>query len=242
MEGDRKLKQWMRCMVLLILIMSVSTVTFGEEAANRGTVTGLVGNASTAWYNYHYTDKIDLTGSYVNESDNDNDYELIRAGIDYDLSDRYGVKAGILYDLDEESVNGYGGFDFSVPFGSNLHLNGFYDYNYKGEKWGRYEAVVQIEMYPGHYLNAGVMGNTGSGAEIYDYNEDNEAMLFMRGDFNWKVKKFGIELKPVVMVKGEFFHDYNVTYDYNERTKIVLNMNSLWDKEFKYRIGLEYKF
>lgn len=231
------MKQWLRCLVLFILIISLSTITLGAETQSKGSVRVLVGDESTAQFNSHISDKLDLTGEY------ENDDEIIRAGVDYDFSDRFGVKAGVQYDFDLESAVGYGGFDFSLPFATNLHLNGFYDYNYKGKKWGRYETVIRIEMYPNHYLDAGVMGNRGSGAEVYDYNPENEALLFMRGDFNWSVKKkFGIELRPVILVKGEYFHDYDITYQANERLKVVLNMNNLWDKDIKYQIGLEYKF
>jgi outer membrane receptor for ferric coprogen and ferric-rhodotorulic acid len=245
MEGDSKLKHLMRGLILLVLIISVSTIAFAAETVDRGSVTVLAGNGSAAWFNYHLTDKLDLTGNYVNEDVYKVNNQLIRAGLDYDLSDRLGVKAGVLYDSKAESTVGYGGFDFSLPFGTNLHLNGFYDYNYQGENWGSYETVIRIEMYKNHYLDAGVMGNTGSGAQIYDYNDDKEAMLFMRGDFNWKfgkTQKFGIELRPVVMVKGDCFSDFDFSYQFNERTKLILNMNSLWDKDLKYRIGFEHKF
>lgn len=225
-----------------MLMATVATGAWGAEASEasetsyRGSVTALAGEDpdSVVWGSYQLTDHLQFTGDYEDQ--------VFRGGLDYDFSERFGIKAGVRYDHDTESTANYGGVDFSIPFGTNLELNGFYDLNYEGDHWSRYETVVRIELYKNHFLNAGVMGNNGSGVEIYDYNPDNEAMLFLRGDFNWQFGKFGVHLQPVLLVEGELFHNYDLTYAINEQTRLVLNIDSRYDKDSRYRAGIEFKF
>lgn len=221
-------------LLALTMMLLLSTVAWGAEAQYKGSVTALVGNESAVWGNYQLSEGLDLVGDYEDH--------VLRAGIDYDLSDKFGLKAGLRYDDEAGSTVGYGGFDFAIPFGTNLELSGFYNYNYEAEKSGDYETYIKIEMYKNQFLNAGVMGYTGSGAPKYDYNPKDEALLFVRGDFSWQFNKYGINLRPVLLIKGEFFHDYDFTYQANEQLQWVLNINDLDDQELRYRIGVAYKF
>lgn len=224
---------------------TMATAAWGAEALEpvepvaksyRGSITALAGKDpdSLVRGNYQITDALQFTGDYEDQ--------VFRGGFDYDFSDHFGIKAGVRYDHDDDSTTNYGGFDFSIPFGTNLELNGFYDMNYEGDHWNRYETVVRIELYKNHFLDAGVMGNDGSGIEIYDYNPDNDAMLFLRGDFNWKFGKFGLRLQPVLSVEGKLFHNYDVTYDLNERLNLAFNMDSRYDRDTRYRAGIGVKF
>jgi len=218
----------------LTMMLILSTVAWGAEKDYKGSITALVGNESLLEGSYRLSDRMSLVGDYEDH--------IFRAGVDYDWSDKFGVKLGVRYDDGDGSAVAYGGFDFEVPFGTNLELSGFYNYNYEAEKAGDYEAYIKIEMYKNQFLNAGVMGYAGSGAPIYDYNPKNEALLFVRGDFSWQFNKFGIALRPVLLIEGEFFHDYDFTYQASERLQWVLNINDLDDQELRYRVGVSYQF
>lgn len=230
------MKQGIIGVLLVGLIFSISGGVAASDLQTKGSVTGLAGDSWLVEGDYQFSDGLKLTGDY------DEAAERFRSGIEYDLSDRWGVKAGARYDSDLEDWGFYGGIDFVIPFGNNLGLTGFYDSNYEGEDWDRYEAAVRIEMYPGHFIYAGVMGNTGDGVPIYDYNLDNEGMLFIRGDFDWSFGRWGIEIEPVLLVVGEFFHDYSFTYQCTDQLDLVLNVESLHDNETEFRLGARYQF
>lgn len=237
-KGINLLKRLSIGLLVILLLCGVFSLVLAEESNYQGEVTALVGNdhSSIGWMKYHLTDQLDFTALY------DDEYEAFKAGVEYDFTDRFGVMAGIRYDFNDKNTIGYGGFDFVIPFASNLELSGYYDYNYAGENWSRYETAIRIEMYKGNYLYAGVRGNRGSGAPIYDYNKDNEALLFMRGDFSWQFGKFGLHLKPLLYIQGEYFHNYDLKYTINDHTNFILNINSLEDQELNYRAGIEFKF
>ena len=223
-------------LLVLLLICGFSSVVLAEDSNNKGELTLLGGtkNGSMGQLKYQLTEKIELNALYEDQ------YEALKLGIDYHFTDHFGVKLGVRAD-DNDTV-GYAGLNYSIPFGTNLQLSGFYIYNDMGDKWGRYESAVRIEMYPQNYLYAGIRGDSGSGVKPYDYNTDNEALLFMRGDFKWQFGKFDLNLRPLLYVQGDYFHDYDLKYSLNDRTKLVLNINSLYDQETRYRAGIEFKF
>ncbi|HOP74031.1 MAG TPA: hypothetical protein PLC07_03120 [Bacillota bacterium] len=217
-------------MLAFSMMLLLSTVSWGAENDYKGSVKALVGNESMIEGSYQLSERIDLVGDYEDH--------VFRAGVDYDLSDKFGLQLGVRYDDEDGSTVAYGGFDFTIPFGTNLELSGFYNYNYEAKNEEDYEAYIKIEMYANQFLNAGVMRYTGSGTS----NPDDEAKLFVRGDFSWQFNKYSIKLRPVLFIEGEFFHDYDFAYQANERLQWVLNINDLDDQELRYRIGVEYKF
>ncbi len=168
--------------------------------------------------------------------------DALKTGLYYHLSDKIGIKAGARYDVDAEKTNAYGGLDFSIPFGDNLRIAGFYDSGFEGKNWNRYEAAVRIQMYDKHFLYAGVRGENGTDAPDYDYNEDHQPLLFLRGDFTWQWKQWEVSLRPILHIQGDFFHDYDLKYKLNEDTKLVFNVNSQYEQMAKYRVGFERKF
>lgn len=218
---------------LLVTGLSTAAVLAAEDD-NKGEVTILVGNESVAKGNYQLTDRLDLTAFYEDD--------VFKTGLEYQISSKFKVKAGLHYNLDAEEAIGYGGIAYDIPFGTNLKLVGFFDHNYDYEDCTSYESAIRVEMYPGYFIFAGVRGYFGSGSPEFKYNEDNDALLFLKGDFNWEINKYSIKLRPILNIKGDFFHDYDLSYRLNEQTALVLNINSLYDKETKYRIGVEYQF
>lgn len=232
--------------VLLSLVMAggIAVAAQAAEPDFKGEVAGLIGNESTGWVNYQFTKHIKATLFY--------DDELLRAGAQYQFGDRVGIKAGMTYDSDvaagDSETNPYGGINWNVPLGVNTRLMGYYDYDYSGKDWQTYEATLRVEMFPNQFVQVGVRGDAGDGAEHYTNYDDNadvdntEAMFFLRGDFGWQWRQMTFKIRPLLYVQGVYLHDYDVMYKVNDRCNVMLNINSLYDKELKYRAGVQFKF
>lgn len=214
----------------------------GEKPLNEVMLLANDGGFGSA--QFYLTDKFSVTGVYENE--------LLKAGLRYDLSERFGLRVGQVYDDNAEESFTYGGVDFVLPFGANLNIYGSYDTNYRGEKWDNYEVALKIQMFQDHFIYAGVSGDTGAGVpEDMKYNQERREgpHMFLRGDFSWYWKKVTLSLKPRLYVKGYFYHDYTFKYHLKENAGIVLNVNnydynkySSDPRDIKYLAGLEFKF
>ncbi len=226
------------CLLLTLCLLAGSVfAVYAEEEKPKNEVMLLGNEGGYGSAKIYLTNKFSVTGVYEDE--------LVKLGLYYQLSERFGIKAGEVYNHDTEDTFTYGGFDFLIPFGNSLNIAGFYDTNYKAEDWDRYEAALKIQMAKNHFIYAGIRGDSGDNVPELKYNEDNleEPHLFLRGDFNWYLKKkVTISLKPLLYVKGAYYHDYTFKYHLKESASIVLNANSYDDSEMKYRGGFEFKF
>lgn len=226
------------CILLAFCLLMISAYAASAEESkkplNEVMLLGNDGGFGSA--KIYLTDKVSVTGVYEDE--------LFKAGLRYDPSERFGIKAGEVYNHDTEDTFTYGGFDFIIPFGDSLNITGFYDTNYKAKDWDRYEAALKIQMFKTHFIYAGIRGDAGDSVPEMEYNEDNieEPHLFIRGDFNWDWKKVSINLQPLLYVKGAYYADYTFKYHLKENASVVLNINDQYDSGFKYRGGLEFKF
>jgi hypothetical protein len=220
--------------ILAALFTLNLAVAARAEDGDRGSVTALFGAKGSGMVNYHLGDKLDLSGGYE-------DYQY-KAGFYYRPWEPIGFKAGVRTGEKERETAAYGGFDFLIPFGTNLKLAGFYDTGYKGPDWNRYEAAVRIQMYERVFLYAGIRGENGSGAPVYEYNDDGEALLFLRGDIGWKWNKLELRLQPTMHIQGDYFHNYELKYHFNDQTAALLNVNSEFDETVRVRMGFEHKF
>lgn len=225
----------------LLVWTGLAVYAEGEKPLNEVTMLFTDGGFGSA--KFYLTDKFSVTGVYENE--------LLKAGLRYDFSERFGVKAGQVYDDNSEASFTYGGIDFVLPFGNNLNIYGFYDTNYRGEDWDNYEVALQIQMFKNHYIYSGVSGDSGAGVPDMKYNQERHEgpHMFLRGDFSWYWKKASISLRPLLFVKGYYYHDYTFKYHLKENASIVLNVNNFdYNKyssdpgDIKYLAGVEFKF
>jgi hypothetical protein len=221
-------------LLITALLLMISAAALAEEPAPQSSVTGIFGVDGYGDLDLHLGEKTNLEAHYQ--------YDALTTGLKYRFSDKIAVKGGVRYDTEAEDYNGYAGLDFSIPFGTNLRLSGYYDTGYRGEDWARYEAAVRIQMYPRIFLFAGVRGENGDDIIIYDYNDDNQPQLFLRGDLGWQWNKWELHLQPMLYIEGEFFHDYQLKYHVSDQTSLVLDINSQYDKDPKYRVGFQHKF
>lgn len=230
-------------LVTLCLLVGIGFAAHAEGEKPQNEVILLGNEEGFGSAKFYLTDKFSITGVYEDE--------LLKAGLRYDLSERFGIKVGEVYNHDIEDTFTYGGFDFMVPFGNNLNVYGMYDANYMGEDWNRYEAALKIQMFNNHNIYAGVRGDTGDGVPEMKYNEEHleGPHLFLRGDFSWYWKKVTLSLNPLLYVKGYYYHDYTFKYHLKENANIVLNVNNFDynsnnsnDGKLKYRAGFEFKF
>lgn len=231
-------------LVTFCLLIGITAVASAEGEKPMNEVVLLANDDGFGSGKFYLTDKLSITGVYEDE--------LFKAGFRYQPSERFGIKAGEVYNHDTEDNFTYGGIDFMLPFGNNLNLIGLYDTNYKGKDWDSYEATIKIQMFKNHYIYAGVCGDTGDGVpEKMKYNEERREgpHMFLRGDFNWYWKKVSVELNPVLFVKGYYYHDYTFKYHLKENASIVLNVNNFDyninnsnDGSIKYLAGFEFKF
>lgn len=205
-----------------------------ESPQYQGVISGLLGNQNSFTGSYGWNGQLDLETAFQDDR--------LKAGLHYQVSEAIGIKAGLRYDFPTGQSSAYEGFDFLIPFGTNLKLSGFVDQNYEGANWTRYETTVRIEAFPNQYIFAGVRGDWGNGAPIYDYRPTQEAILFLKGDFGWNWGKVGLDLDPVLYVEGFWFHDYTLSYHMNDRTSLLVNVDSRYDRTVKYQAGLSYKF
>ena len=228
------LKKWTIISLLITMLMMGTAGAVWAEDAGKNDLKVILGADGYGTLKLPLSNSFDVDLKYHEDA--------LKTGVYYHLSDKIGIKAGARYDLDAEKTNAYGGIDFSIPFGDNLRIAGFYDSGFEGEKWDRYEAAVRIQMYEHHFLYAGVRGEEGKDATVYEYNEDKQPMLFLRGDFTWQWKQWEVALRPMLHIQGDFFHDYDLKYNVNKDTKLVFNVNSQYEQVAKYRLGFERKF
>ncbi len=232
-------------LVTFCLLLGIPLAVCAEGEKPQNELTLLANDGGFGSGKFYFTDKFSITGVYEDE--------LLKAGFDYDFSERFGIKLGQVYNHDTEDSFTYGGFDFILPFGNNLNIYGAYDANYRGEDWNEYEVALQIQMFKNHYIYAGVSGDNGDGVprSQMKYNEERHEgpHMFLRGDFSWYWKKASISLNPLLYVKGYFYHDYTFRYHLKENANLVLNVNNLdYNKnssdptDIKYLAGLEFKF
>ena len=237
------MKKIICALVTFCLLVGTSLAVYAERAKPLNEVTLLANDGGFGSGKFYFTDKFSATGVYENE--------LFKAGLRYDLSERFGIKAGQVYDENTEDTFTYGGINFKLPFGKNLNIYGSYDTNYRGEDWDNYEAALEIQMFKNHFIYAGISGDTGDGVPKMKYNEERREgpHMFLRGDFSWYWKKVSVNLTPLLFVKGYFYHDYTFKYHLKENAGIVLNVNNYdYNKyssdpgDIKYLAGLEFKF
>lgn len=160
---------------------------------------------------------------------------------EYQFFDSFGVKAGVRYDLNEKDTLVTGGFNFLIPFGS-IKFAGDYERNLNGYDWSSYETSFRILMYENLYIYAGVRGDIGKDAPIYNYNKSGEPLLFIKADCNVRWPKIELNLQPLLYIHGYLLHNYSFKYNFNDRTALLININDLYDRQLKYEIGLEWKF
>lgn len=240
------MKKLISVLFILTLLGTVAVTTRAADSS-RGELALLGGNVDAGWFKYQLTDNFNSILFY--------DEELLRGGLQYQFGERFGVKAGVLYDSkatdsdpDASETIPYAGINWNFPIGENTRLIGYYDYDYQGEDWQTYEAAIRIEIFPQQYIQVGVRGDAGDGVEEicnYDDNPDpdnTEAMFFIRGDFGWNWKKVSLKIRPLLYVQGIYLHDYDLMYKINDNWNIILNVNSLYDKDVKYRGGIQFKF
>jgi len=231
-------------LVTFCLLVGTGLAVYAEGDQPLNEVTLLANEGGFGSAKFYLTDKFSATGVYENQ--------LFKAGLRYDFSERFGVKAGQVYDENSEDTFTYGGINFMAPFGKNLNIYGSYDTNYRGEDWDNYEVALKIQMFKNHFIYAGISGDTGAGVfEEMKYNQERREgpHMFLRGDFSWYWNKASLSLNPLLYVKGYFYHDYTFKYHLKENASIVLNMNNLdYNKyssdpgDIKYLAGLEFKF
>jgi hypothetical protein len=252
MEGVAILKRIIISLFVIMLLLFGITLSVSAEAAEnyRGDITVLAGNNSLVKSSYQLTNRLTWNTDLGQFSDFMNDHYFpgqenyfARTDLHYQVSDWLGIKIGGRYDSANKDTIPYGGFDFSLPFGSNnLRFGGYYNHGYEGKDWNDYEVAWRIEMYPHQYIYTGVRGDSGDGFKKYDYNEDNDPLFFMRGDFGWQWGRFNLKFRPLLYATGHILTDTEFRYKLNNRTDIVLNANDYYDQDFKYRLGFEHKF
>lgn len=239
------MKKVFSLLLTFCLVLSFSVVTLADNQKDFVQIVG--GDETLLILDYSLRDNFKLNAEY-NDYDQDNvlKREYFRAGISYVTdSGKFSGKLGAFYDFDSEENVPYAGIGLAVPFGDNLQIVGFYNHQYQGEKWNDYEAAIRFELYPGYFLNAGIMGDVGDNRPTYSYNKDNEGLLFVRGDFSWdfgKNKNWTVIAKPLLVVRGEFFHNYELQYHCGEHFDIVVAVETHMDEEHSLRGGLNYRF
>jgi hypothetical protein len=252
MEGANGVKKLFSVLFFGLMLGGITLVTWAAETAPaKGDIALLFGNEDAGWFNYQVTPNLQ---AFIQSDEED----FARAGVSYRINEYFGFKAGMTYDNDlkyeaegQSETNPFGEFNWDLPVGNNTRFVGKYDYDYFREKWQTYEAFIRVEMFPHQYVHTGIRGDLGDWADEYDLNSEDdepngadnkEMLIFIRGDFSWQWKKVGLRLRPLLYVQGTWLHDYDLTYKINDKTNILFNMNSLYDKKEKYRMGLQYKF
>jgi hypothetical protein len=241
MEGDYHVKKLgIIAVVSMLLIVAVSPVLAAEERSYRSEFGVMGGTDSQAWVSLWMGKSLQFSVLY-NKDDAD---AIYRGGFLWQPSANFGLKLGSRYDPDTGESDGYTGINFKIPFGNNLQFAGWADSNYEGPDWVRYEVAVRIEMFKNQFVLAGVRGDSGDGFIPYDYNLQNDPSIFLKGDINWTTKneKFTLQLRPLLYIKGTYFHDYDFAFNFNKKTSLILNYNSLYDTEPNYSAGLRWRF
>ncbi len=241
-KGENRMKRIGVIVLTLSMLLGVTALTLADNQEQRGNLMVLGGNESALEFNYNLVGNLGVTADFQDYTS-----DILHAGLEYSFGKWLTLKAGAAYDFaqapENREVIPYGGAEFAIPFGENqLRLVGFYDANYMGKDWARYQVALQIQMYPNQFLYAGVMGDYGSGAPLNNYNQSQEAKLYLGGKFGWQWGKVGLNLDPILFVTGEMLHDYSLTYSFNQQTDLVLNVNTLYNEELHYRAGVNFKF
>jgi hypothetical protein len=238
-------KQILLILMLGTMLGGAATATLAAETDSKGEVAALLGSEDIGWFNYQLNNNFQFFAE-VEE-------DFARSGFGYQWGESFSLKAGATYDdtplSGESEVNPFAVCNWTLPFGNNTRFMGKYAYDYDGKDWQTYEAFIRVEIFSKQYVRVGVRGDLGDGADKYDYDSDDdddadnkEMMIFLRGDFEWEHKRFGLKLRPILYVQGIWLHDYDLTYKVNDRWNILINANSLYDKEMKYRTGVQFKF
>lgn len=225
--------------VVLFLLLSFVITARGDDASGyRSDLTVLAGNQSMGKLDLSLSDHFQIQAFSQDGVDN--------LGLRFQLGDWLGIRGGETYQSATQETFPYGGLDFNLPFGTNnLRLLGSYDYNYFGKDWSQYELALRIQMYEHLFLEAGVRGDSGDKAPLYSYNSDKEALLFLRGIFEWTSPKgrWTLDLDPLLYVNGTYLNDYTVKYNFSKSTSFVINANSLYDpSQLNYRAGIQIRF
>jgi hypothetical protein len=237
MEGDYHVKKvGILTVVLALLIVAAYPALAAVERSYRSEFGVMGGNDGRAWAGFWLGKSLQFNVLYEDE--------IYRGGFLWQPSANFGLKLGSRYDPDTEVSDGYGGIDFKIPFGNNLQFAGWADYNYEGPEWTRYEFSVRIEMFKNQFVHAGVRGDSGDGFVPYEFNPENDPAIFLKGDINFvsKSEKFVLQIRPLLYIKGTFFHDYDFAYNFGKKTALLFNFNSLYDTELNYSAGLRWRF
>jgi hypothetical protein len=257
------LKKLTVCLATILLLLLITISAQAEENNNyKGDFTALAGNSSMLQSSYQLTDKLRFDGDvgemgkYLEDKNGGQKDYFFRTDLHYQITDWIGVKIGGRYDSnrnvsdqntsDKSDTMPYGEFDFLTPFGTNgLKFTGYYNYNYEGKDWANYEFAWRFEVYENQYIYTGVRGDSGKGfkpIDYYDYNQDNDPLFFIRGDFNGQWGKWGLKFRPLLFATGYILTDTTLKYKLSDRNNVVLNISDYYDRDLKYRLGFEHKF
>jgi hypothetical protein len=224
--------------VAVLLAVAACPALAAVERSYRTELGLMGGNDGRAWAGLWLGKSLQFNFLYEDE--------VYRSGFLWQPSANFGLKLGSRYDPDAEEADSYAGIDFKIPFGNNLQFAGWFDYNYTGPEWSRYEAAVRIEMFKNKFIHAGVRGDSGDGFVPYDFNLENDPAIFLKGELGWSLKegKFDIQLRPMLYIKGTYFHDYDFAYNFgkNRKTSLLIKIDSLYDTELHYSAGLRWRF
>ena len=230
-------KRIMMVVLAAVALLSFSMVAWGEdEPSYRGELTGMGGTKSMGQLDYQLGEHFSVAAFSENG--------LSNLGLGFQPFNWLAIKGGYTYDSAIQESFPFGELKFDLPFGTNnLRLSGSYDYDYYGKDWSTYEAALRIQMYQHIFLYAGVRGDAGDLAPSYSYNQDREAMLFLRGQLGWTFGKWELDLEPLLYLNGTLLHDYTVKYHLNDRVNLMVNGNTLYEnQDFYYRAGFQIKF
>jgi hypothetical protein len=218
----------------IFLFATVISVQAAETSLN-GQITALFGrDLSTIRGSYNLSDHFGLVGEYINNAS--------KVGVFYRGSDAVKITAGVRYDPIQQETMTFGRFDFRLPFGDNLKFDGYCAQNYDGFEWTQYEATFRIEVFDKQYIHAGVKGDLGNGAPLYSYNPNGEPYLFIKGDFYWKAGSFDFILKPYLYIRGVWFDDYTVKYNFNQQMALAINYYTDFNQVTYLLGGIQWKF
>ena len=227
------MKRFLIGFMTLLFLFGIAVSVQAADVAYNGALTGVLGTESGITANYQLPGNFGLNGDF---KDN-----ILKAGVTYRLSDIFGVKTGVRYDVTQKTPNMYGGLNFMVPFGT-IKFCGSYDQNVNGIDWASYETSFRIQMYENLFIYAGIRGDGGAGAPVYEYNPSGDPLLFIKVDFNYQWPKIELNLQPLLYVQGKLLNNHSLKYNFNDRTALFVNINDLYDAQLKYGLGMQWKF
>jgi hypothetical protein len=218
----------------IFLFVTVISVQAAETSSDNQ-ITALFGRDLSIFSgNYNLSDHFGLTGIYKDNA--------LKAGLFYRGSDAFKITAGVRYDSVQPETIPFGRLDFILPFGDNLKFNGYCAQNYDGAEWTQYEASFRIEAFEKQYIHAGIRGDLGNGAPLYSYNPTGEPYLFIKGDFYWKAGNFDFTLQPYLYIRGVWFDDYTIKYNFNPNLALALNYYSDFNQVNYLLAGIQWRF